>query len=414
MERKTKYQYSYFIYPYIIEEKKYDKYLLKLLKDKHCKLKIWEKEKDLNLYTYFLPNIRDYLFWSFSYTNYQKRKLEELDLNMKAVLLSKYPCTMFEYTLGEDVQGKTGEKNGIFFEIQKIEIICFQTGVCFLLFKTIIEGENSLSDVLNFNYKFRDINSELVSLKNYENIRLQTNSLKDIKALSTVIKNITGPNKNAKEMNLEEERFFTYSYMCLEQENWSQETDFANLKEDFIKFSNILPSNYQVSYSEERYKEQILQPLKYTMMGFTKQGTVLLTSGIYPENYTKLPHAFEQEYLYTYLLALYKKIYLKKMNLEFKNTKNFTKTRNKLLNFTNTIWIQEITQDDEGSRLYEKWKQTLELDYLYVEIKNKYDIVYKDLNIEKDRKINYVIMAILIGTLIFNVVNFILYYFQAK
>lgn len=413
MERKTKYQYSYFIYPYIIDENKYDKYLLKLLKDKHCKLKMWEKEKDLNIYTYFLPNIREYLFWSFSYSKDKKNKLEQLDTDMKSVLLAKYPCTMFEYTLGKEVQGKLGEKTGIFFDIQKIEIICFKTGVSFLLLKTIIEGGNNFSDVLNFNYKFRDINSEYNSLKNYENILLQTNSLKDIKELSTLIKDITGGNtKNAKEMNLEQERFLTYSYVCLDQESWNKENDFTNLQEEFIKFSNILPSNYQMSYSEERYKKQILEPLKYTKMGFTKQGTVLLTSNVYTDNYTKLPFLYEQEYIYTYLLALYKKIYLKKMNLEFKKTKDFKKTREKLLNFTRNIWIQEITEDDEGTILYEKWKETLELEYLYAEIKNKYDIEYKDLNLEKSRKLNYIIMAILISTLVFNIVNFIILYFR--
>lgn len=407
MKRKTKYQYTYFIHPYMIEEEKYDKYLLKLLKDKNCTLKMWEKEKDFNIYTYFLPNVRDYLFWSFSYSKEKRRKLEELDLKMKSTLLAQYPCTMFEYKLGEEVQGKVGEENGIFFDISKIEIVCFKTGICFLLLKTIVEGENDFSDVLNFNYKFRDINSEFISLKNYENIRLQTNCFKDIEELSTVIKKITGPNKDAKEMNLEQERFLTYSYVCLEQENWKQEKDFLSLQEEFVKFSNILPSKYQVNYSEERYKEQILEPLKYTKIGFTKQGTALLTTDTYPENYTKLPFTFEQEYRYTYLLALYKKIYLKKMNLEFKRTKNFEETRNKLLEFTREIWIQEITEDDEGCRLYEKWKKTLELDYLYAEIKNQYDMGYKDLNIEKIRKLSYFMIAILAGMLLFNIINII-------
>ena len=53
MELKTKYQYTYFIYPYAIKESKYTKYLLKLLKDKNCKLRIFRKEKDLNIYSYF-------------------------------------------------------------------------------------------------------------------------------------------------------------------------------------------------------------------------------------------------------------------------------------------------------------------------------------------------------------------------
>ena len=318
---------------------------------------------------------------------------------------------MFEYNLGGDPQAKVGQENGIFFDIPKIEIVCFQTGVCFFVLKTIIEGENDFSDVLNFNYKFRDLNSELSSLKDYENICLQTNSLKDIKELSSVIKNITGPNKDAKEMNLEEERFLTYSYVCLEQAQWQKE-DFHNLQNEFMKFSNILPSNYQVNFNPQRYEEQVLEPFQYMKMGFTKQGTVLLTSSAFPEYYTKLPFAYEREYLYTYLLTLYKKIYLKKMNLEFKRTKNFTKTRNELLEFTRNIWIQEITQDEEGTKLYEKWKQTLELEYLYAEIKNKYDLVYKDLNIEKTKRVNGFIIAILLGTLTFNVINFILMFLK--
>jgi len=412
MERKIKYQYSYFIYPYIIDEKIYSKYLLKLLKDKNCKLKIWEKEKDLNMYTYFLPKVRDYLFWSFSYNAEKKRKLEELDTNMKAVLLSKYPCTMFEYTLGKEVQAKVGEANGIFFDIQKIDIVCFKTGICFVLLKTTLESENNFSDVLNFNYKFRDINSEFIWLKNYDNIRIQTSNLKDIKELSSVIKNITGPNTDAKEMNLEEERFLTYSYVCLDQANWAKEEDFINLQDEFIKFCNILPRNYQVNFSEERYKKQVIQPLKYAKIGVTKQGSALLTCDNYPENYTKLPFSYEQEYLYTYLLALYKKIYLKKMNLEFKKTNNFAKTREDLLDFTRNIWIQEVTEDDVGSMLYEKWKEILELDYLYADVKNKYDMVYKDLNIEKTTKINYLIVIVLSATLIFNIINFIMLYLK--
>ena len=99
MEQKIKYQYSYFIYPYLVEEKKYNKYLLKLLKDKKCELKIFENEKDLNLYTYFLPNIREKLFWSFGRTRRQMKSLNELEDGVKANLLAKNECNIFEYSL---------------------------------------------------------------------------------------------------------------------------------------------------------------------------------------------------------------------------------------------------------------------------------------------------------------------------
>ena len=407
MELKTKYQYSYFIYPYVIDEKKYDKYMLKLLKDKHCNLKMFEKEKDLNIYTYFLPKVRNYLFWSFAYDSEHKNKLEKLDVQMKSVLISKYPCTVFEYTLGKEVQAKIGEQNGIFFSIAKMEIVCFKTGICFLLIKTILDEQSTFSNVLNFNYKFREINSELAPLKDYENIRLQTNSFKDIKELSDVIKDITNNNKDAKELNLEKEKFLTYSYTCIDQENWKNEEDFSNLEEEFIKFSNVLPSKNQVNYNKEWTKNQRLDYLKNAKIGFTKQATVLLTSTSVSENYTKLPFAYENEYLYTYIFTLYKKIYLKKLSQSFKKNKNFENAKNAFLEFTRDIWLQEVTLNDQGSILYNKWKQILDVEYLYSEIKSKFDIEYKQLNFEKSKKINYFIIALLIGIFIFNIANFI-------
>ena len=58
MELKTRYQYTYFIYPYVIEQNKYEKYLQNLLVNKKCKLRMFEKQKDLDIYNKFLPRVR--------------------------------------------------------------------------------------------------------------------------------------------------------------------------------------------------------------------------------------------------------------------------------------------------------------------------------------------------------------------
>ena len=57
---------------------------------------------------------------------------------------------------------------------------------------------------------------------------------------------------------------------------------------------------------------------KYAKLGVSKQGVTLFTSDAEINNYTILPHDFEGVYLYTYILNLYKKIYLKKLELEFR------------------------------------------------------------------------------------------------
>ena len=102
MELKTKYQYTYFIYPYVIKENKFTKYLLKLLKDKNCELKMFKKENDLSLYSYFSHRARNYMFNSFNYSKTRLARLNDLPLETKAAILAQNPCTIFEYNIKKD------------------------------------------------------------------------------------------------------------------------------------------------------------------------------------------------------------------------------------------------------------------------------------------------------------------------
>ena len=244
MELKTKYQYTYFIYPYIVDEKKYDKYLLKLLNNKNCKLHTFEKVKGSDLYQNFLPKIRDYLFWSIEYGKEKVEKLNTIEKNMQAVILAGYPCVIFDYNLKKDIQGKVGKKDGIFFNITKMQLICFNTGICFLNIKTTLEGENTLADVCNFNYRFRDIKSSLYNFNGHENIQIQTDMFENRQDLTDLIKSLTGNNKKAIQLNLDIDRFLVYSYACIGQEEWNLDKEQEMFKKEFLKFATVKPNDY--------------------------------------------------------------------------------------------------------------------------------------------------------------------------
>ena len=62
------------------------------------------------------------------------KKIRRIAIETKSAILAEYPCTIFEYNLPRDVHGKTDE-NCIFFKIRKLEIICFNTGICFFTYK---------------------------------------------------------------------------------------------------------------------------------------------------------------------------------------------------------------------------------------------------------------------------------------
>lgn len=406
MELKTRYQYTYFVHTFLINQNKYNRYIARLLKDKRFNLKIFQKEKDLEIYTYFLPQIRSFLFKTFELNKARQEKLKELPFETQCAIISEMPCITFEYDLKNDLQGKTVDESSIFFKIQKVGIVCFNTGICFLYLKTNIEDSDKFSDVLNFNYKFRDINQEYNNLKNYDNIRLQADYFDDIQEIKQFITEITGPNFDAMKINLDVERFYTYSYACIDQFAWNSNTGFDGIKSDFLKYIDILPSDKGMNIDENE-NIKIISKDKFSKIGVSKLGVNLFSSDVDINNYTILPQEYENQYFYTYILALYLKVYLKKIDYEFKTGKNLEKTRKEFIEFTKKIWIQEITSEDFGSLLYHDMKEVLELEELYGKIKNKYDILYREMKIEKTEKMTVIIAVILVLTLILNFLNWL-------
>ena len=399
MELKTKFQYTYFIHTFLIDKSRYEKYISKMLKDEKYNMKIFQKENDLELYSYFLPRMRNFILKSFELTKERMEKLDELPFDTKCAIIADMPCITFDYDLEKDLQGKTIDENSIFFKIKKVSVICFNSGICFLAIKTKIEESDRFADVLNFNYKFRDINQEY---NNYDDIKLQADYFEDMQAIRNFIIDITGPNFDAMKIDLNVERFYTYSYTCIDQSAWNVNTTFENIRDEFLKYAEILPESDGMNLEENA---KILSNSKFSKIGISKLGVNLLSSDVDINNYTILPKQYENQYFYTYILALYEKVYLKKLDYDFKTGKNIEKTRKEFIEFTKKIWVQEVTSDDFGSLLYQNIRKLLEVEEHYGKIKNKYDILYRELKIEKTERMSIFIAIVLVITLIFNILN---------
>ena len=412
MELMTKYQYTYFIYPYIIEEDKYKKYLQSILRNKKCKVRFFNEQKDIHLYTYFLPSIRDYMFWSFGLTKEGVKDFKRMDVSLQATLLSEHNCNIFNYELPENLQGKVETNNGIFFEISEIKIICYKTGICFLVFKTNLENTESFSDVLNFNYKFREVNSSAYNLKEYENIKIQSNSFKNVKDISVLIKELTGSNSISKKANIGNDKFFVYTYSCLDQKNWNENTEEEELNNIFEKYRSVLPANSQIlddKYSminENKEQQKSIYKNQYIRYGFTATSTVLLTSNVNTANFTTVPQKFESEYLYTYILVLYKKILLNKLNYDFNI--RFKEAETEFLDFTKKLWIQDVTNEEFGRRLETNWMENLNVEKTFYKLKSEYDVTYKKSNVDALRKSSNTTKIVLLIILIINIIAIIL------
>ena len=152
----------------------------------------------------------------------------------------------------------------------------------------------------------------------------------------------------------------------------------------------------------------VIDKLKYYRISATKQSSNLLCSGVDTYNFTRLPYEYENEYFYTYIVTLYQKLFLMRLNSEFKGYSKIKEMKDEFVKFTKQIWEKEVTLSDSGSLYYTSLKRVLELDDLYNEIKNKYEIVYKDLNIEKNNKYYLILIYLLIVSLCLNFINVLL------
>ncbi len=417
MELTVKYQYTYFLYPYIVDVNKYQKYIMKLLKKEKCKLKIFEKERDLDIYNYFNKTLRENLFPTFELRNESLKEFNELSDERKSKIISEYPCAIFEYDISdlakkdEDEIDIRKKDTSIEFNVSKIEIICFNTGVCFISIKTNVEDSENFSDLLNFNYKFRELNSEFNDLKQYENINIKTNSLKDLSDIKDIIEEIAGEEKN--KVNLNKQKFYTFAYACIQNENWNDRSPFEDLENEFLKYANVFPSNYLTDLNKKSYEQNVsvISKLKYVRTGITNTSCNLLASTVDMYNYTKLPYEYENQIFYTYILSLYQKIFLSQINSEFKNYDQIIRIRRQFISFAKELWVKDITTDDTGSLYYRVLKNVFELDDLFEEIRKKYEIIYKDLKIEKNNRDNTIIVMLLILSLILNTFSIIAYLF---
>lgn len=357
MDIKTKYQYTYFLYPFIVKEKNYNKFMKNLIKNKKYKMKIFNKVKDLELDTHFLEDVKKFLFPTFYFSKDEIHKVNNSTMSNKLGIIKKMPSVIFEYDMEFNIQGKIDTKDSIFFDIDKIDVICFNSGICFISIKTRIESD-SLYDVLNFNYKFSNINNN--NFNDKYNIKIQTNKFTNSKEIISLIKDIT---QNLEEKNeLIPNEFFTYSYLCIDSNVWNKEKEFSNITNEFIKFKNVLYANYSSNFEDESQElRHSYTKWKYSTYGFSKNSGVVLASGTDTFNFTKLPFYYETVYFYIMLLALYKKIVFFRV---LSNDSDSSILKNGI--------FSDITTSEHGTNLWKRWHEVFELYDLYEKVKNKY------------------------------------------
>ncbi len=151
-QKKIKKENMYEIKPLLIDKKHMHDFYEMILNDGY-NIKIFDKKEDREIYNYFLPDIKEYIFWTFELKN--DKKFKEMNSEMKAAVCNNYKATIFQ---------KENE-----------EIVCFDTGVVLIIQDKIkinkkILGFEHLKDIKNINvnddkiYKIKVENAQEIYL----------------------------------------------------------------------------------------------------------------------------------------------------------------------------------------------------------------------------------------------------------
>ena len=403
----VKYHYKHFIYPFVVEQKKYGKFLASILKnDKMWKFKIHNVKEDEKMYNFFLPYMRKFLFPTVYWSDKYKKKFKQYDIDLKSTVLKHSSCNTFEYDLNY-LKNKILNKRRadiIDFDVTEIKLICFEPGICFFDIKAEIDEEEEIIDIENiidFNSIFREITPDNCNVKN---TNISVRSLDNINDIAIFIKSTIAGFESDNLENKYYDKLFTYTYVCLDKLSWSRPEDVNKIKNSFFKLQyNMDTKNTSLLNSEyDRINENLYSKWQYSLFGFSRESGLIMASEVEKYNITYMPHTFEKNYFYMLLLAIYQRISLINLSQELisGDKTKANKLQGKLTRFTQITWFSQITNSENGMDIWKKWKDAFELENLYEEVHRQCNEYYNMVSASVQDRISAILFIISIASVV--------------
>lgn len=420
MNLKAKYQYTHFIYPIIVERKKYVDFIESLLlQDRNWKLKINQQKSDESMYNFFLPYMRKFLFPTIFWNDYDIKQFKKMKLKDKVGIVSQMSCVEFEYNLQNIKMGtmNTREYGKIKFDISDIRIICFASGICFIDIKAQIDEKSEFIDfdkVLDFNNNFRSLTPRAINRVKNKNV-ISGNNINRIEDIAIFINSLVASYETNDIEKIYYDKMFVYSYVSVD--DWKELSDFTLFKNDFLKFQYVANSKKDLQYIDDKEVQDLrYSRWEYSMFGFSRESGVVFASDREKYNVTMLPYDFENRYFYIMLLAFYHRLSLISFLQDIiKKDKTKVKDLNEeLTKFTHFSWFSEITNSDYGMAMWKKWKKAFELDKLYEEVHKEYSEYYESVVASGQDKINILLILLYTISVLFTGLQILTNFFKVN
>ena len=130
------------------------------------------------------------------------------------------------------------------------------------------------------------------------------------------------------------------------------------------------------------------------------------------EKYYAIPEEINKEginvnnpRLISYVIQLYKQVYLNKIQKEMQSEENFERSRSSFVKFTEKIFNLDETDKEEEKNLIENWKKELKLEETYIKVDNQFDLLYKNNKLNYNNDLVKFSIALFIVAIILGIIN---------
>lgn len=188
------------IYPYLIDKSRLSGYY-EILFDEGYDLKRFEKKTNKAIYDWFLPSIKDYLFWTFNLT-FDSNKNEEftkIQKDLKAAICGEYDCNIFKKD--EDI------------------VICFKQGICF----AITDKKENIIKLKK--YQQKDL-MKIINLRDEDSYNIPKESVKEGKKI-----------EDSPELYAYILQLFKMIYLNKIHKDIQKQSKFDRTRNDFVEFT---------------------------------------------------------------------------------------------------------------------------------------------------------------------------------
>jgi hypothetical protein len=310
------------------------------------------------------------------------------------------------------------------FEILAIELFLFKTGVGFLNFQIKLLGkEISSSDWTDFIHYFRFLGGERGKNNQIKTYLFGKECCRPFFPaflgkgesentgfyFSEIITSLLQAGCESMDMDLGLKNayinnyFIPYSYTCVEGADAAHKSDFLSRITGFLNSSAIVYKDKQSVEYEQKHQTLIWKD-HYFISSLEGGGMVAFDPPDEPFFKFGIPDHISKHYYLLYLIALQQKFFLTSISENIANDwliakksennsddyyqillNNFFETQESLLFFTSIGNFAQIMHSQHHHDIYIKWREILEIDRLYNEVKSEIQNIYNFLNIKTER-----------------------------